>query len=55
MCGKAHFANNRPPASLHCCNVLSVRGFRMWFLIAEMLLALFIIVFIMWWTMRGKK
>jgi hypothetical protein len=27
----------------------------MWALIAEMVLALCILVFIVWWTMRGKK
>jgi len=27
----------------------------MWLIILEMLLALFIICFIMWWTMKGKK
>jgi hypothetical protein len=33
--------------SLYC-----EQGVNMWLLLAEMLLALFIIVFIMWWTMK---
>ncbi len=47
---------NRPIRALALeCNGLETRGTPMWVIFLEAGLALAIFIFIVWWTMRGKR